>query len=181
MSARDRFKNANTNFGVDRLKALPAITQEKQDEKGTTQEVYAADANYRVKVLSCKWISPRKGDDMFIAEVEILKSNNPKAPVGAKFAYKENMGRDAANARLVDFMFAALGVDRRDAKQLAEIKKLEADGKIPDMLAESLDDSSDPACKNALKDCVLDVEVTQRISKEKGQPYRFYSFFAVKS
>lgn len=178
MGAADRFKKASTEFGVDRVKPLPFIFREEKDEQGAVKQIYEADGKYRVKILKCIWVSPRKGPDLFISEFEILQSNNPKAPVGSRFAFKQNMELDAANTRIVEFLFAAVGLDRRNPEHLVEIKKFDEDGKIPDMLAETLEDPKDPTCKNSLKDAFLDVEVTEGVSKE-GFQYRKYSFFPV--
>lgn len=178
MGAADRFKNASTDFGVDRVKPLPPIYREEKDDKGVTKPVFDRAGIYRVKVEKCIWVDPRKGPDLFIAEFTIVKSNNEKAPVGSRFAFKQNMELEAANTRVVEFMFAGSGVDRRKPDGLAIIKQLEDEGKIPEMLAETLEDPTDPACKNSLKDALLDVEVEERIAKN-GFPYKHYSFYPV--
>ncbi len=178
MSAAERFKNANANFGADRVKPLPPIYKEQTDN-GVTKQVFDRAGIYRVKVAKCIWVDPRKGPDLFISEFEVLKSNNEKVPVGSRQAFKQNMELDAANTRVVEFMFAASGIDRRDGEGLEIIKQAEKDEKIPAMLAETLDDPTDPACKNALKGALLDVEVEERIAKN-GFPYKHYSFFPVK-
>lgn len=179
MSAAERFKNANTNFGADRVKPLPPIYREEKDDKGVTKLVFERAAHYRVQVEKCVWIDPRKGPDLYISEFRILKSNNDKAQVGSRHSYKQNTELDAANTRMVEFMFAASGVDRREAEGLAIIKQAEAENLIPQMLAETLDDPTDPSCKNSLKGAIIDVEVEERISKD-GFPYKHYSFFPVK-
>lgn len=183
MGAIDRFKNANTKFSERGEYLLPIQREEKVidpvSKQETTKLVYDSPANYTLKIQRVIWKSarPPKRGEFYIVEGEVLKSSNPRVAVGSKRTWMQAMDNDVGPTSATDFMFAALGFDRRDAEQLAEIKKLDVSGKLPEMLAETLDDPTDPACKNALKDCIVDVEVKEIITKAKGQAFNLHTWF----
>lgn len=186
MGAADRFKGANTKFSERGEYLVPILREEKQKDEASGQErtvlVYDRPANYRLKILRCKWKTarPPKKDEWYLVEVEVVKSNNPRVEVGSLRTWMQGMDNDAGPTAVTDFMFAAIGKDRRNATELAEIKQLDKDGKIPDMLAETLDDPTDPACKNALEGCFVDVEVKEIVTKEKKQKFNLHTFFPAK-
>lgn len=182
MGAAARFANANTKFS-ERLGFLLPIQKEveivKPDGSKETKLVYDCPANYEVKIRRCKYQTarPPKKDEWYIAEFEVLKSSNPRIAVGALRAWMQAMDNDAAGAATTDFMFAALGLDRRVASELAEIKKLDAEGVLPAMLADTLDDPTDPEnCHNALEGKIVCVEVQEIITKGKGQPFNRHTW-----
>lgn len=183
MGAIDRFKGANTKFSERGEYLIPIMREEKQkDEKSGVEKtvlVYDSPANYTLKIKRCIWKTarPPKKDEWYLVEFEVVKSNNPRVPVGALRTWMQGMDNDAGPTAVTDFMFAALGFDRRNAQELAEIKKLDAEGAIPAMLAETLEDPTDPACKNALAGLLVDVEVKEIITKAKQQKFNLHSFF----
>lgn len=186
MGAADRFKGANTKFS-ERGEYLIPIQREEEvtnpvTKSVTTKLVYDSPANYRLKIKRCIWKSarPPKRGEYYIVEAEVLKSNNSRVQVGSVRTWMQAMDNDVGPTSATDFMFAAIGMDRRDAETLVEIKKLDVEGKLPDMLAETLEDAADPACKNSLKDAIVDVEVKEITTKGKGQPFNLHTFFPVK-
>lgn len=183
MAAIDRFKGANTKFSERGEYLIPIMREEQvKDEKTgqvATKLVYDSPANYTLKIKRCIWKTarPPKKDEWYLVEFEVVKSNNPRVPVGALRTWMQGMDNDAGPTAVTDFMFAALGYDRRNAQELAEIKRLDKEEKIPGMLAETLDDPTDPACQNALSDFLINVEVKEIITKEKKQKFNLHSFF----
>lgn len=183
MGAIDRFKGANTKFSERGEYLIPIMREEKQkDEKSGIEKtvlVYDSPANYTLKIKRCIWKTarPPKKDEWYLVEFEVVKSNNPRVPVGALRTWMQGMDNDAGPTAVTDFMFAALGFDRRNAAELAEIKKLDVEGKIPAMLAETLEDPTDPACKNALAGFFVDVEVKEIITKGNQRAFNLHSFF----
>ena len=180
MSARDKFARANTKFSERGEYLIPNMREEK-DDKGVTHLVYDSPANYRLKIQRCVWKTarPPKRGEFYIVEAEVLQSNNPRVPVGVKRTWMQAMDNDTGPTAATDFMLAALGLDRRQQAVLEEIRKLEKEDKLPDMLAETLDDPTDPSCKNALKGLLVDVEVKEIITKEKQQKFNLHTFFPV--
>jgi hypothetical protein len=188
MGAADRFKGANTKFS-ERGEYLIPIQKEETYEvevngvktgKTATRVVYDSPANYEVKIKRCYWKTARDKAEYYIVEYEVVKSNNPKVAVGALRTWMQAMDNDVGPTASTDFMFAALGKDRRNAIDLAEIKKLDADGELPGMLASTLEDPTDPTCENSLKDLFVEVEVKQITTKKKGEPFNLHTFFPAK-
>lgn len=181
MGAADRFKGANTKFS-ERGEYLLPLQREEKDDKGTTKLVYDSPANYRLKIKRCLWKSARapKRGEFYIVEAEVVKSNNPRVQVGSVRTWMQAMDNDVGPTSATDFMCAALGFDRRNAEDLVEIKKFDAAGELPNMLASTLEDPTDPACENSLKDAFVDVEVKEIITKAKQQAFNLHTFYAVK-
>lgn len=180
MGAIDRFKNANTKFS-ERGEYLTPITKEQTFEengKQVTKEVYDRPAHYTLKVQRIQWKNarpPKKGE-FYIVEGEVTKSDNPKHPVGVKRTWMQAMDNDVGSTSATDFMVAALGYDRRNPDELAKIRKLEKDDRLPALLAETLDDPTDPSCKNAFHDFEVDVEVKEIITKGNQKPFNLHTF-----
>ena len=170
MGAASRFKGANTKFSERGEYLLPL-----QNEKGEA----TGPANYQLEVRRCIWKDARDKSEFYIAEFEVKKSTNPKVPVGSVRTWMQKWN-DAGKTAAADFMFATIGMDRRNAAELAEIKKLDEDGKIPEMLAATLDDPNDKDCQNSLKGFLVDCEVTEIITREKKQKFNKHTFFPVK-
>lgn len=189
MAAIDRFKGANTKFSERGEYLIPIMREEQvKDEKTgniSTKLVYDSPANFTLKIKRCLWKTarPPKKDEWYLVEFEVVKSNNPRVQVGSLRTWMQGMDNDAGPTAVTDFMFAALGYDRRNAQELAEIKRLDKEvddngvTTIAKMLAETLDDPTDPACKNCLSDFLLNVEVKEIITKEKKQKFNLHSFF----
>lgn len=182
MGAIDRFRNANTKFS-ERGEYLTPMTRDEKvidpvTKLETTKEVYDRPAHYRIKVQRIQWKqarAPKKGE-YYIVEGEVTKSDNPKHPVGVKRTWMQAMDNDVGPTAATDFVFAALGYDRRNPEELEEMKQLEKDGELPAILAETLDEPTDPACKNALAGLEVDVEVKQIVTKGKQQPFNLHTF-----
>ena len=187
-TAADRFKGANTKFSERGEYLLPLQREEKVidpatgKETGTTKLVYDSPANYRLKIKRCLWKSARapKRGEYYIVEGEVVKSSNPRVQVGSVRTWMQAMDNDVGQTSATDFMCAALGFDRRDATDLVEIKKFDAAGKLPEMLASTLEDPTDPACENSLKELFVDVEVKEITTKVKQQPFNLHTFYPVK-
>lgn len=184
MGAADRFKGANTKFSDRGEYLIPIQREEKSEVAGnvTTKLVYDSPANYRLKIKRVIWKTaraPKKGE-FYIVEAEVVTSNNPRVAVGSARTWMQAMDNDVGPTAATDFMFAALGMDRRDKDGLAQIKALDAAGKLPEMLASTLEDPTDPTCENSLRDCLVDVEVKEITTKGKGQPFNLHTFFPVK-
>lgn len=184
MSAADRFKGANTKFSDRGEYLIPIQREETVDVAGvkTTKLVYDSPANYQLKIKRCIWKTaraPKKGD-FYIVEAEVVTSNNPRVPVGSTRTWMQSMDNDVGPTAVTDFMFAALGMDRRDKDGLVEIKKIDAEGKLPEMLASTLEDPTEPSCENSLRDALVNVEVKEITTKAKGQPFNLHTFFPAK-
>lgn len=182
MGAIDRFKGANTKFS-ERGEYLTPIMRDETivdpvTKQATTKQVYDSPAHYTLKVQRIQWKNarpPKKGE-FYIVEGEVTKSDNPKVPVGVKRTWMQAMDNDAGPTAATDFVCAALGYDRRNPEELAAIRKLEKDDRLPALLAETLEDPTDPLCKNALRDFEIDVEVKEIITKEKKQPFNVHNW-----
>jgi hypothetical protein len=185
MSAADRFRKANTKFSERGEYLIPIEREDKVfDAAGKetgTKLVYDRPANYTLKILKCHYLVTREKDEFFILEGEVVKSDNPRVAVGLKRTWMQGMLNDVGPTAVTDFMFAAYGFDRRDSKTLAEIKKIDAEGKLPEMLAEILDDPTDPTCKNALAGKLVDVEVKEILTKVKKEKFNLHTFFPTKA
>ncbi len=143
------------------------------DDKGkAVTEKYAA--NYTLKVRRCIAKRSRNSKDLFIAECEVLASDNTEHVVGCKRTWIQDMGNDSGPGALKGFVVACMGIDHRSADGKAQIKALE--DKFEDIITEALEDASDPACKNGFADTVIKVEVREIETKPKtagGAPGKF--------
>jgi hypothetical protein len=183
MGAADRFKGANTKFSERGEYLVPIMKDvEVTDTLGAKKiaSVYDRPANFTLKIKRCIWKTSREKKDFFIAEFDVVASDNPKVPVGASRTWMQNMDGDVGESAVPAFMFACLGLDRRDAKDLAEIKKIEADQELPGMLAATLEDPTDTACENSLKDLFVDVEVKEIETKKNKTPFNAHTFIVSK-
>lgn len=180
MSAKARFAKANTKFSERGEYLTPIMREEKTKNEQTGQEttalVYDQPANYTLKIRRCTWKESRKKDNFYIVEAEVVKSSNPRVAVGQVRTWMQAMDNDVGPTAVTDFMFAALGFDRRQSDELAKIKELDASNAIQDMLAETLDDPSDAACKNSLKDHVVECEVKEIITKGEKKKFNLHTF-----
>lgn len=61
-----------------------------------------------------KMIRSRKGDDVFIAELDILESNVASRPKGTRMGWAVNFRHDAAPGNVKSFLAAAFNVDVED-------------------------------------------------------------------
>ncbi len=131
-------------------------------------------ANYVIKVRRCIPKHTRKNKDLFIAECEVVSSDNPEQAIGAKRTWMQDMSVDAADGALKGFALACLGVDYRSAE--GKEKADEFAPKMADILTEALEDPTDPACKNGFAGTLLKVEVKEIDTKPKvanGPPGKF--------
>lgn len=172
MSAVDRFKGANTNFSERGERLTPCQKEELVDGKIVYH--YLGPADYVLKVIKCQWKKARDNTEYYIADFEVVASTNPDVKPGARRNWMQPMtgkAADIANTRVTEFMLAALGMEKSDPV----VKQLEKEGKLPQMLAETLDDPTDPVCTNALKGNLLRANYKQEVSKE-GKTYIRPSF-----
>lgn len=58
--------------------------KDMNDARSTKGGVYFKPGNYVVRVLRCKELVTRAKDEAFIAECEVLDSDNPECPVGQR-------------------------------------------------------------------------------------------------
>lgn len=175
MSAIDKFKKANTNFS-ERGEYLYPIYREEKNEKGETIQVFDREANYRVQIRRClyKVARPPKKGEYYIAEFTVLESDNPKIPTGSRRTWMQSMDTDAGSTAVPAFVFACLGLDRGNAEDLAKIKKVEADDELASLIASTLEDPTDNACENALKEFEVNVVVREIITKQKQQKFNLH-------
>jgi hypothetical protein len=178
MAAIDRFRGANTKFS-ERGEYLAPIQREEKQEDGSTKLVYDSPAIFTLKISRCLWKTarPPKRGEYYIVEGEVVRSSNPRVAEGSIRTWMQSMDNDAGQTAVTAFMFAALGLDRRNSEDYARMKEIEDAGKLPEMLAETLaKDPTDPLCKNALEGCVVDVEVKEITTKGKGLPFNLHTW-----
>ena len=121
---------------------------------------YLTDGNYELKVERNIIKRTRKQDDLWILEAEVLKSDNPKHPVGCKRNWVQKISDPQVGFRAVKgFLFAAMGFDHKDPDD-KEVIDSKLEPTISQILTEAIEDPKDPNCKNALKDAVVKCEVT---------------------
>lgn len=183
MAAIDRFKGANTKFS-ERGEYLTPIQREEKQADGTTKLVYDSPAIYTLSIKRCLWKSarPPKRGEYYIVEGEVVQSSNPRVAVGSVRTWMQSMDNDVGQTAVTAFMFAALGLDRRNSEDYAQMSKLESEGKLSEMLAETLvQDPTDPVCKNALAGAVVDVEVKEITTRGKGLPFNLHTWSPHKS
>lgn len=178
MSAAERFKQANAKFS-ERGEYLPPNQREEKQADGSTKLVYDSPANYTLKVRRCVWKTarPPKRDEFYIVEAEVTKSSNPRVAVGSIRTWMQGMTNEAGPTAVTAFLVAALGYDRRDASDKAAIEGLDKGGKLPALLAQTLEDPTDSSCVNALKDFEVNVEVKEIITKGNQKPFNLHTFF----
>ncbi len=180
MGAADRFRKANTKFSERGEYLIPHQREEKDEKTGTTRLVYDRPANYTIRITKCHYLESREKDEFFIVDFEVVKSDNPRVGAGVKRTWMQGMLNDVGPTAVTAFMFAAYGFDRQDAKTAIEIKKLDEEGKLPGMLAEVLDDPTDPTCKNSLAGLEVEVEVKEIETKKEKKAFNLHTFFPVK-
>lgn len=118
----------------------------------------------------------RKQRDFWIAEFEVIASNNPQHPVGSLRNWMQNISDPQVGFRAVKaYVFAALGLDHKEPEDKKVIES-EIEPSIDTVLAEALEDPKDPACKNALKGAVVKCEVTKIKTKEKNADFSLHAF-----
>ncbi len=171
MAAIDRFKGANTKFSERGEYLTPIQREEKQ-----------ADGTYAPRPGHLPGARPPKRGEYYIVEGEVVQSSNPRVAVGSVRTWMQSMDNDVGQTAVTAFMFAALGLDRRNSEDYAQMSKLESEGKLPEMLAETLvQDPTDPVCKNALAGAVVDVEVKEITTRGKGLPFNLHTWSPHKS
>jgi hypothetical protein len=143
------------------------------DDKGKPiVEKYAA--NYLLKIRRCLAKRSRAGKDFFIAEFEVVQSDNPEQSVGTKRTWMQDINIDAGPGALKGFMVACLGIDYRSAEGKAKINELEDN--FDAICTEALEDESDPACENAFAGTFVKCEVKEIDTNPKvkgGEPGKF--------
>lgn len=147
-------------------------TGTKDDKGKPIQEKYAA--NYLLKVMRCIAKRSRNNKDLFIAECEVVESDNPAHAVGTKRSWVQDIGIDAGPGAIKGFVVACLGIDHRTAEGKAQIKELE--DKFEAIITEGLEDPTDSACKNGFAGVLVKCEVKEIATKPKvkgGEEGRF--------
>lgn len=173
-SAESRFAKANTNFS-ERGEYLTPVYEKAAD--GSNQ--YKCPALYTLKVKRCTWKETREKKQFYIVEAEVVSSSNPDVPVGCTRNWMQSMDNDSGNSSAPAFVFACIGLDQKDSTDLAKIKAMTA--QIPKILASTLEEPTDPTCVNSLKDKLVNVEVSEIITKAKGTRFSLHRFFPYKS
>jgi len=119
------------------------VNAAKPNERG----VYFEPGKYKVKVSKCQVITSRDGKDLFIADLDVLESNNPKHPVGAKRNWCQNIRVDGAQSALQEFVVATLGYDystdrEKIEKEIAphceELLEAACEGKGDDLIGQDV-------------------------------------------
>lgn len=135
----------------------------------------------------------RTNKDLWIAECTIVESNNPEHPVGADRNWVQDLSDPQVGFRSVKgFLYATMGLDTKNAEHKKLIDECEAeeeevvidgvkrtvkkDPRIVTMMNGAVEDPSDPACKNSLKDALVRVEVKTIKTKEKKQDFSLHIF-----
>lgn len=65
---------------------------------------------YLLYVDVLKLVETRKGDDLYIAEFDILESNNPQQPAGSHASWASNLKYDASPGNVKAFLVGLTGV-----------------------------------------------------------------------
>lgn len=82
-----------------------------EDNSGTEGGEYFTPGNYFVKVIRCKEINTENGTHAFVAECEVLESDNDETKVGSHPSLFVNMNHKwpkLAKGNIADFMRAGL-------------------------------------------------------------------------
>jgi len=78
-----------------------------REHEGTKGGKYFSDGSYLVKVIECKMIDRRSGQPAFVADLEVIESNNEETKVGDKCGFFVGMDKDPAMGKIADFMKTA--------------------------------------------------------------------------
>lgn len=84
------------------------------DARANQGGLYMLPGVYEVKVLKVTDMESRKGDDLFIVELEIVESDNDARRPGMKPSWVVNLKQDAALGNIKGFIAAAMGMDPSD-------------------------------------------------------------------
>lgn len=145
--------------------------------KVTKNGVYLNHGKFVGKVKNCVINKPfGKGDAAFIAEFEILTSNNEEHPAGSERSwYQSFQFRDTAFSEIKKFLFATLGLDPSSGQDRDKIAQVDAN-------AEALVEKA--VKENYLAGRTFSLEVITRPSKKgtidqktgKVKEYSNYNF-----
>lgn len=85
-----------------------------EDAKRTKGGNYLKPGLSALEVGALKMIETRKKDDMFIAELVVIKSSNPAHPAGSHISWTANLKHDAAMGDIKNFAAAVLGCEETE-------------------------------------------------------------------
>lgn len=115
---------------------LPAVLSGLKDAKVFDRGAFLDEGVYDVEICRCLVKDTRKSGSAFIVEMKILKSSNPKHPVGSSASWFQKLtDKDIALGALMEFAAPLMGVDSKDRQRLdSEVRPM-----IEPFIAEALD------------------------------------------
>lgn len=87
------------------------------NSKPTEGGIYMAVGNYLLSVDALKLITSRKGLLYFVAEFDILESNNPDRPVGTKQSWLCNLTNDVGPSNVKQCIAAIAGIKEEEVSE----------------------------------------------------------------
>lgn len=153
-------------------KRFGGVGNAKLNERGEFLE----EGEYELEIKRCSWFESRKKEEFYVVEFKVLESTNARHAAGLDRNWMPKMNQDTSDANLKGFIIACLGIDRTDKTAIEKVED-----SLQDALAESLDDPTDPDCKNALKGIRVHASVKKTMTKPdaanpNGRPFNVHTF-----